>query len=449
MTQNQKELTRSQSATRQFLFHKTDSKLKIDTMGNKQFVEPGLLAKTLPDILVGKTFIDSAMSTLEPFVQFGAMVIRIDNFSQNTDESDREHLPAIFVKTTEIIDLVCKSENGIWGRIEGDILGCFFPDKNPGDCIHIAEKIKQNLAEHGNATASIGIASYPTINYDKGHIIENARKAIDHAAFFGNDSTVSFDAVSLNISGDRFYQKGDMKGAMEEFKRALLLDPLDVNLHNSLGVCYGEMENYTRALEEFETGIRIDPTEVMAIYNAGIVNMLTGDPDNALKYFLKAHLLGEDVFEVAFQTGRLYLEKKEYKKGIDFLEKAVKLRPESGPAFHFLGECYAAMNKIDEAIYAYKKAIKLNPNEASSLSAIGHLFDLKGENPEIAIMFCKQSIEISPENGLFRNRLGRLYLREKRIDDALKEFREATKLGYDSMDFIEKIEKIKTEELEN
>ncbi len=42
---------------------------------------------------------------------------------------------------------------------------------------------------------------------------------------------------------------------------------------------------------------------------------------------------------------------------------------------------------------------------------------------------CEQSVTISPEIGLFRYRLGRLYLRQNRQDEALKELQAAADLG--------------------
>ena len=46
---------------------------------------------------------------------------------------------------------------------------------------------------------------------------------------------------------------------------------------------------------------------------------------------------------------------------------------------------------------------------------------------------------LSPENGLFRHRLGQLYLKQNQLDEALKEFSEANKLGYGNTEVIQKI----------
>jgi len=221
-----------------------------------------------------------------------------------------------------------------------------------------------------------------------------------------------------------------------------MLDPSNINVRNSLGVCYGILGDYDKAKEEFENAAWLDPEEVMPVYNIGLISMLDGDKEKALEFFLQADSLDENVFEVVFQIGRLYLETGQPEKGKPFLEKATLLKPDSGIAFRHLGECFTTMDMTDEAISAYKNSVRHNPNDADSLSALGHLYELQGENSEIAMMFCRQSVEISPENGLFRNRLGRLYLKGNRLDDALKEFKTANHLGFDSAQHIEEVENL-------
>ncbi len=435
MTQDQPRLHRSRSSAQQFLLYKTDSKAEVDISGAKPFVESDNLSKVFPDILSGKSFIEHAMVSLDSSSKFGAMVVRIDR----DEVSDKVHQAEILVYVAETIDAICKRDNGIWGQLDSDLFGCYFPETNEAFCLELVKEVQNNLAEHRNETVTIGIASYPAIDFKKDQVINNALKALEHATFFGPNSVVSFDAVSLNISADQLYQKGEIQGAIEEFKKALLLDPSNVNVHNSLGVCYGVLGAYEKAIKSFEEAIRLDSKEVMATYNVGLANSLINNKDKALEYFLKADSIGEELFEVAFQTGRLYLEKGQFKIGRKFLEKAVRLRPESGAAFRYLGECYAAINMTDEAVSAYKKAIKQNPGDADSLSALGYLLDIQGENPEVTTIFCQQSVEISPENGLFRHRLGQLHLKQNQLEDALKEFQQADDLGYDSTEFIEKV----------
>jgi len=396
-------------------------------------------------MLAGKKFIDHALAKVNSSLKFGATVIRIDNIFHGNKESGKENTQELLVKVAKIIDSICKNEKCLWGQINHDMFGCFCFEENNNSCMELAGKVQKEVEELLNETVSIGMAFYPFINFNKRQILDNALKALDHAAFFGPGSSVAFDAVSLNISGDKLYQKGNINDAINEFKSGLQLDPLNVNIHNSLGVCYGVLGFLEKSKKEFETAIWLDSNEGMALYNSGLVNLLMDDnKDRALELFLEAENIEKDVFEVQFQLGKLYFESGKPEKGKKYMEKAVALKsesgkPESGAAFRCLGDCNKEMNNIDEAISSYKKAIKLNPNDADSLSTLGYLFDIKNEDTEIATIFSRQSVEISPENGLFRHRLGKLYSKQKRYEDAMKEFQKANDLGYDSIEFIDQL----------
>lgn len=442
MTHKKPELFHHRCSSRQFLFCKSDSTPTDDKVVEASRVDSILVSKTFPNILFGKNFIHHAMAEIDASTRVEAMVIKIDDLPHKDKSISGDYDSNLLADIAKTINETCKNENGMWGQLDHDMFGCFFPGKNQTSPLKFADKIKNRLSELRNETVSIGIASFPTITFSKDQLIENARKALDHAAFLGPDSTVLFDSVSLNISGDTLYQKGDIHGAIKEFSAALMLDSSNVNVHNSLGVCYGVLGDYDKALEEFEEAIRLDPEEAMALYNAGLINMLTDNRDKALEYFLDADRKEGNIFDVAFQTGRLYLKMGKPEQGKKSLEKAVSLNPESRLALRCLGECCSAMNLTDEAVSAYKKVLRQNPNDAESLSALGYLFDLQGENPEITTIFCQQSIEIAPENGLFRYRLGNLYLKRNQLENALEQFQKANDLGYDASDLIRQVQKL-------
>lgn len=429
----------SRSSTKEFLLSKTDLKTTESPAVQAPLPDSDILVSLYPEMPTGQAFIDTAMDRLVSVPEFGAMVIRLDVYGFDRDPAQID-LVSLLTAIVKAISEVCVPEKDIWGRLNRAEFACFFPGENGLFCLKKAEKLKQKLAAEQNETVSIGIAAFPTTTYERMQILGNAYKALKHAEFFGPGSIVSFDSTSLNISGDAFYQNGDMKGAIREYKQALLLDPENVNVYNSLGVCYGVMEAYDKALEEFQTAISLDPGEVMALYNAGLVSTMIDDDESALQYFLKADSLGKNVFELALHTGKLYCEMGEHSRGIEFLDKALKLNPESGPVHRYKGVCYAAMNNTEEAISAFTKAIKVNPNDAVALSGLGHLYGLEDKEPEIATTFCRQSVQISPENGLFRYRLGNLYLKQNRLAEALTELNAAEKLGHMCTELIEEIQ---------
>ena len=218
------------------------------------------------------------------------------------------------------------------------------------------------------------------------------------------------------------------------------MDPQNVNVSNSLGVCYSSKGEHLKALEQFKKVMALSPEDVIAPYNAGLAYLMTGDKQNALEMFLTAHTLDKNQFEVVIQLGRLYLELKDLESGRKYLEKAVEMDAESGPAHRFLGECYNELNMVNEGIQAYSKAVKINANDAYSLSALACMYARQKINQEIAIVFARQSVDLSPSTALFHERLGEVYYLLGHFEDALKEFKVASDLGQDCRTFIQEIE---------
>jgi tetratricopeptide (TPR) repeat protein len=346
------------------------------------------------------------------------------------------------ISLAKALDGLCGAHSGVWGLLDHDMLGCFLPGKNDADCRQIALTLQETFSKTRNETISIGIAAYPTITYKKIQILDNAKKALDHASFFGPKSCVAFDAVSLNISGDKYYQNGDLNVAMEEFRLALKLDENNVNVHNSLGVCHGINHQLDNALESFTIAARLDPNDIMPVYNAGYVHFLKEEHAEALKYFLDAGRIDGSVFELAIQTGRVYLALNLPEPAKKYLDIATRINPKSAAAFRLLGESCVIQDLISDATVAYKTCLKLNPDDCAAQSALGYLYEMQEKDSDIALMLCKQATENDPGNGLYHHRLGRLYLNRKRLNEALDAFQKATDAGLDSREYLEQTLKL-------
>ena len=440
MTHDREAPFQQRSSTRQFLLYHADlSGPKVIT-GKIATLPEDALTEQFPDLKSGTAFVESTLSILEKHLNFSALAIRLKIKAQDLQADEPSAPETARVEAAKAIDAVSQSQESYWGVLDDMTFCLFLPGREVSHCEHIAQRIHKALGQVPATEAIVGIAIYPTINFNRNQIMANACKAIDHAAFFGPGSAVLFDAVTLNISGDQLYKKGDIVNAIKEFKTGLMLDPSNVNLHNSLGVCYAVMGEYDIAVESFETAHWLDSTDVMAPYNLGLLQLIENNPKKALTFFLEAQALDDTVYEVNFQLGRTFFDEGDLEKALHYLTRAVDLNAQSGAAHRYLGKCHEAQNGIDAAIEAYRRAIKENPNDAESLSALGHLFSGKEKDLEIARVFCEQSVQLSPANGLYRLRLGKLYFKCNHLTEALQEFQEAERLGQEVAGEVEAVE---------
>ena len=374
------------------------------------------------------------LSKTASWERFAAMAIHFDRADENNDNQ------SLHSAIQESLTALAQGRAMHWFRWGATLYGCAIKDADASTAGRIAQQIQHKLDETLLATVSIGLSEFPLDDFSREAAFENACKALDHAAFFGPASTVVFDAVSLNISGDHFYQTGKVSEAMAEYRAALRLDADDVNVYNSLGVCLAQTGEIEEAAACFEKALAIDPKEAMAAYNLGVLDLLRKADEQALAHFQNAYALDDRTFDIAFQIGKLLTEHHAYGEAKPYLEKALSLNNTSAPAWSYLGQCLHGLDHIKQAIDAFKRAVKINPNDATALSRLAVLYDLKGENPEISLTFARQSVALAPENGEFRMRLAELYQKHDRLDQALSEYRSAAALGQDSTEQIAQVQ---------
>jgi len=444
MTSDPGGVNRDLTATQHFLFSKTPAE---GTHAPPRGAQPANipsgaddpLRQHYPGLRYGEAYMTWAAQKATATPLFTALALRIDTANYRHPE-DLERLQALRHKVANAIDQRCAADNGWWGLMEADIFGCVFPERDVASGLAIAKKLQAQVNTTASLTLTIGLAAFPCLKYTAPEVIQNAHKALEHAFFMGPGGRACFDAVSLNISGDRYYDAGDIDSAIKEFRNALRLDPRSVNVLNSLGVCFAVQQNHPKALTAFETALKINPDEILALYNAGLVNLLMGERDKALTFWLKAAPLGKDVFELNFQTGKLLLESDQPEKAQQLIQCAAELKPESATVQRLLGDTYLVQRLLDQAIPPYKKALRIHPNDAPALSGLGRCYELKNENLDIALAFCQQSVEITPDNGQFHMRLGRLLKKKGQFDKALGAFKTAESLGEDARESIVALE---------
>ena len=439
MARHSSDLFKNRSTTQEFLFSPSDGIIDVGDTQNALTSRDNAAAPHpnahFSDMLDRQGLIHAIDTYMASASSLCAIAVRIDwAAGVKVDNAKETGIPEDGVIS---IATLCRAHKGTWARIASDRFTCVFPHHTAGDGQVMARELLEAFPDAKIPPFTIGVAAYPTLNYTRTQIVENAEKALEHAGFFGPGTITVFDAVSLNISGDRHYQAGDIAGAMEEYKNGLLLDPADVNLHNSLGVCHGVLKDYNHALSAFEYAIWLAPEEVMPIYNKGYILLLTGKRKEALTCFIEADACEPNVFEVIFHIGQTYIEMGATDKARPYLEAATLANSRSGPAFKSLGACLDKLGLTKEAIQAYKSAVKINPGDAESLSLLGRLYTERRESLDVASVLCEQSVRLSPDNGLFRHRLGHIYLNQGRLDHALAEFELAAALGHESQPQIE------------
>lgn len=313
----------------------------------------------------------------------------------------------------EITDLKAKESENPCFFINEKTIGLLVNSKK----IETAEKLcfeiaKDFYSKTGNPAIS-GISYLPCLEYSHSDLVANGLKALVHASMLENEKHAVFNSISLNVSSDDFFKKNDMENAVNELKLARRLDKEDTNVLNSLGVCHAVKKEYDQAAKYFKESSEKSPDSSMPTYNLGLIHYFNDEKEKARKILEKAFNEGSKYFGIPFYLGIIELDLENNEKAMDYFLSANRLKPDNPAVLNHIGAIFLNEENYDKAYENYKKALSIFPQNAHALSALGFIYHKRGENPEIAEAFMKQSTEIEPLNPLFRQRLN-LVLKDKK-----------------------------------
>jgi len=323
--------------------------------------------------------------------------------------------------------LILPSESAILGIDRGMFVYLSGADQKTG--LACAETVLKSLEKNSSIQGVYaGMSCYPYQGFSKTDVLLNARKALLHAEFFGPGHAVIFDAVSLNVSGDIYFSDGDMAGALREYRRGLEYAPQDVNLLNSLGVTYALLNKNSHARSAFEKVVEIDPDNYMALYNLGLGARLKGDASGAIQLFERAYrgcAIDDDkdfCREVEVQLGELYCTAGRYTESLQCLESwsgKVDERQQRR-ILKVLGEAHLGTSNTVKAMGYLQRAVQQNPFDHEALSLLGSAIWLAREGDDIALSFCRKSVDLAPNNEMNRFRLAKIQHSLGQHDEALE-----------------------------
>lgn len=79
----------------------------------------------------------------------------------------------------------------------------------------------------------------------------------------------------------------------------------------------------------------------------------------------------ERASDINAELGLRYMQRKQYKRALGKLKKAVKYNPENAQAYHYLAELYRRLDVYDTAEEYYKKSLEMAPEDPDTQNNYG------------------------------------------------------------------------------
>ncbi|MBI1921176.1 MAG: tetratricopeptide repeat protein [Geobacter sp.] len=239
--------------------------------------------------------------------------------------------------------------------------------------------------------------------------------------------------------GVMYLKEAQYGEALAQFERAVEINPRNADAYNRMGYVQGVLGNPEQELASYKRAVEIENAEPLFAYKLGeLLYKKYGDMRQASVYFKKAHdlnpadyqsmgrygytlmLSGEydQAFDVCAEMINRYpdrpypyklkadclMQMQKYQEAIEFYKKSHDAAVRSGEeseldsqAFTEMGEAYTKLKRTDEAITAYKQALRHKPHDVNALFNLQYLYRREGKYEE-AYAAIKEILRLQPNH---------------------------------------------------
>ena len=138
--------------------------------------------------------------------------------------------------------------------------------------------------------------------------------------------------------------------------------PSDPKTHNNLGDMYGRQGNMQKSMEEFKRAIEINPNYADAYHNLGNVYINTKKYELAMKSYQKAASINPNLWQSYQNIAAIYFSAKQYDKALENMDRAIKINPNESGLYMNLAVIYLQMGNKVKAKVVVLKALEIEPN---------------------------------------------------------------------------------------
>ncbi len=201
-----------------------------------------------------------------------------------------------------------------------------------------------------------------------------AGKALEQALFYDPQNS-----SYLAELGENFSTLGNIYQSVECYRRAVELDPNDINLQGKLGRAYINIDDFKNAFQTFEMVSKIDSSNVFINKQFAFAAFKTGKADLAIHLYEKVIAENPGDFGTHLNLLAIYKKKKDPANVSRVGERALSVFPGNPTLLLREADALFELSDYEDAIYPYEKYLAENDS----------VFDVV-KNYGITLFFCKQ-----------------------------------------------------------
>ena len=209
--------------------------------------------------------------------------------------------------------------------------------------------------------------------------------------------TICFPLLNSSVGWCEDIKNVSIVDKIEFLQKQLSLNPHQVHLRLELAQIFMKIENYRSASLEYQN----------------IINTESDTTENT-----------EILIQAYYGLGLSYAGLEKYDEAIEGYKKALQYNPNHPHIHAAYGATLSQLHRYNEALKAYKTASDIVPKDAMILHQIGNLYSKLGNTSE-AINFQEKAVSIRPNFAAAYYQLGLLYAQDNRYNDSINAYKKA------------------------
>jgi tetratricopeptide (TPR) repeat protein len=181
---------------------------------------------------------------------------------------------------------------------------------------------------------------------------------------------------ALNNRANALAYLGSVPQAIEDYGRALILDPHYVNALFNRGSLYLGAGNLDLALADFGVVITLEPQRTDALNNRGLAALRIGWIDQAIADLSAAISLDPSHAYVFNNRGVAMRRKGNLRRAVDDFTAAIRAMPHYTGALNNRGEVLVLLGELDQAESDFKRVVEIDPHHTAARKNLKSIYDL-------------------------------------------------------------------------
>jgi Flp pilus assembly protein TadD len=200
---------------------------------------------------------------------------------------------------------------------------------------------------------------------------------------------------------------------------------------------YEELKENDKAIAEYQAILKDDESFSDAHLHLGYLLYRLKRAEDALPHFHRAIALNPKMAEAHLMLGLTLFQANRFEEAISAFRDGLRGDPKNADLHFNLGTVYDKMGRFDEVVREMQEAITLNPTHADALNYLGYSYAEREVKLHEAVTLIQQALTIKPENGYYLDSLAWAYFKLGRYQEALAEMKRAVAAVPDDPVFFE------------